>query len=137
VGHEFSGHDFGLQFEFTPIRATDDFFVIVSYRYISGFKTNFYVSGDGEWVINYIEEYPFRVIAWYGSEESDLIGMGRMTRVLILAKGDQVAIYLNDRPLAYYRDQIGGSDGDTGFGVSSSGVTEVDFDNVIFWRLEP
>jgi len=56
--------------------------------------------------------------------------------LLIIAKGPEVAVYVNNKPLTYFRDDSLSS------GVIRIGMnplvpnTEVEFDNVRFWNLD-
>jgi hypothetical protein len=69
-----------------------------------------------------------------GDYRSD-IGKDITSRVLIIVKGDRVAIFLNDRPI-HYQDGLKNGKGSLQFDTyQSSGSTEIHIDNVKFWRL--
>ena len=69
-----------------------------------------------------------------GDYRSD-IGKDITSRVLVIVKGDRVAIFLNDRPI-HYQDGLKNGKGSLQFDTyQSSGSTEIHIDNVKFWRL--
>lgn len=69
-----------------------------------------------------------------GEYRSD-IGKDITSRVLIIVKGNRVAIFLNDRPI-YYRDGLKNEGRYLQFDTDQgSGSTEIHIDNVKFWRL--
>jgi serine/threonine protein kinase len=61
---------------------------------------------------------------------------GEMTRVVIVARGPQLAVYLNDVPLAYVRDQVLDVSHDTWFNCDGLPNAVCEFDNVRAWNLE-
>jgi hypothetical protein len=79
-----------------------------------------------------------------GSETGDLANgsgnvspIGEMTRIMIVAQGSRVAIYLNGVPVAYLENADFDRLGATGIGLFCESTTEgvCEFDNVKFWNL--
>lgn len=67
--------------------------------------------------------------------QSDAVALGTWMKIIIIARGDRFAIYLNDQPLCYFMadDKPKGS---IALGVGlTTGSAEVQFDNLKYWNL--
>jgi hypothetical protein len=66
----------------------------------------------------------------------DLVSMGQWMKVVVVARGNQFAVFINDQPIAYFVDDTI-PDGQNKLGAGGGGGrAEVKFDNVKFWNLE-
>ena len=138
--------NFVLQFDFTPKFLAYNSFIAVVFRNADLYGDKSYYSFGFSPSTN-----------WWGMEKDTKGGMsastlesgfttqlsvGAKTKLLIIARGDQVAVYLNDKPLVHHSGILDSGDwvtitsGDRGSGLGVEGHTEVDFDNVQFWNLD-
>ena len=69
------------------------------------------------------------------SGQGNVSSFGESTRVMIVARGPQAAIYLNGIPAAYFEDAGFDTSGGTGLFCQSPGQAVCEFDNVKFWNL--
>jgi hypothetical protein len=56
--------------------------------------------------------------------------------VLVVARGEEVAVYFNNQPMAYGRDTWTVGDYIFLYANAPYATIRVDFDNVMFWDLE-
>jgi len=58
-------------------------------------------------------------------------------KVVIIARGSQFAVFVNDQPIDYFvDDSIPDGQNKLGAGGPGGGRADVKFDNVKFWNLE-
>jgi serine/threonine protein kinase len=128
----FSG-DFALEFEFTPRSIPSEVWVGVAFRAEGDHYNHFTVS---------IWDAPESGVVFGKNEpgvlaeaETRLTGMGQKTKALVIARGDQAALYLNDQAILF-GDDLWERGGGVVLGITSvSGESVVEFDNVRFWDL--
>lgn len=66
----------------------------------------------------------------------DLVSMGQWMKIVVVARGNQFAVFINDQPIAYFVDDTI-PDGQNKLGAGGGGGrADVKFDNVKFWNLE-
>jgi predicted Ser/Thr protein kinase len=67
----------------------------------------------------------------------DVVAMGQWMKVVIIARGSQFAVFVNDQPIDYFVDDTI-PDGQNALSASGGGGgrADVKFDNVKFWNLE-
>jgi len=70
-----------------------------------------------------------------GKGSGDASPLGEATRIIIVARGPHVAIYLNGAPVAYLDDADFDTSGQTLLICMSTSQTVCEFDNVQFWNL--
>ena len=133
--HElFSVPDFALQLDFRPMTVLQDAGVAFGFRDTNGpvYGLEFYpdYSTWGAWCVacgGYVE---------LGKGNADEVRIGLWTKLLIIARGAEFAIYLNDKPFTYFSDDTLPR-GLIRIGMNSRGHdTTVEFDNVKFWNLD-
>jgi len=133
--HElFTVPDFALQLEFRPKTVLQDAGVGFGFRDTNGpgYGLEFYpdYSTWGAWCVACGGNVEL------GKGNADVVKMGVWTKLLIVAKGTEFAIYLNDKPFTYFSDDTLPR-GLIKIGMNSRGHdTVVEFDNVKFWNLE-
>ncbi len=67
----------------------------------------------------------------------DVVAMGQWMKVVIIARGSQFAVLVNDQPIAYFVDDtIPDGQNALNAGGPGGGRADVKFDNVKFWNLE-
>jgi hypothetical protein len=82
---------------------------------------------DGQWQHWYLKP----------SDPRNVIGpVGETTHVVIVAKGPQLAVYLNHIPVAYVRDQVLDVSHQMTFGCHGEIDAICEFDNVKAWNLD-
>jgi hypothetical protein len=66
----------------------------------------------------------------------DVVAMGQWMKVVIIARGSQFAVFVNDQPIDYFVDDTI-PDGQNALSASGGGGgrADVKFDNVKFWNL--
>jgi hypothetical protein len=117
-------NEFVWSLEITPKVVTSRFGFSIGWSDPTFFVSLHPATGDLHAGYEYLGQFP-----------SD-IGVNITSRVLVISDGDGVAIYLNDRPIAYVKAPK--SDGTVGIQFhtfGATGSTEVQVDNVKFWRL--
>jgi hypothetical protein len=90
------------------------------------------LSKPGAWHIDKMWEDQGRTLV-SGSE--NISPIGEFTRVMIVTRGVQSAIYLNDAPIAYLEDPDFDTSGEIMLFCTSISTTVCEFDNVKFWNL--
>jgi len=129
--------DFAMQVEFTPKIMSPNSHIGFRFRHgcLNKYKSYYhdlFFTRNGHFTVQTLSED-----GWTGDliylGHTTQIGQGITTKVLLIALGDQVAIYLNDLPFAYFRDTYSGKC--NAIQIEDSGTTEVDIDNVKFWVL--
>lgn len=67
----------------------------------------------------------------------DVVAIGQWMKVVIIARGSQFAVFVNDQPIAYFVDDtIPDGQNALNAGGGGGGRADVKFDNVKFWNLE-
>jgi len=67
----------------------------------------------------------------------DLDSMGQWMKVVVVARGNQFAVFINDQPMAYFVDNtILDGQNKLGAGGPGGGRADAKFDNVKFWNLD-
>jgi serine/threonine protein kinase len=71
-----------------------------------------------------------------GGNIPDLLVIGQWSKILVIARGDEFSVFVNDTFIGYFRDDTI-PEGAIGFQVFGQGEenTEVEFDNLKFWNL--
>ena len=135
VTHElFTAPDFALQLDFRPKTVLQNAGVGFGFRDANGppgYGLEFYpdTSTWGAWCVGCDGNVEL------GGGNTDEVKMGMWTKLLIVARGTEFAIYLNDKPLTYFSDDTLPR-GLIKIGMNSRGHdTAVEFDNVKFWNL--
>ena len=137
LGGYLQGRDFVLQFDLLPVESAAYVSTGVLFRHEEG-GTNNQISLDlwpseQQWYFNYLGPHPVQA---YGSGQSQRIDPGQWLTVLVVARGEEVAVYFNNQPMAYGRDTWTIGDYIFLYANAPYATISVDFDNVMFWDLE-
>jgi 3-keto-disaccharide hydrolase len=127
----------------------NDFVMQVDVRFLEGDNTTraviiFHISGesnhfdvelsflDNRWGVqkHWAKNYQVDI-----AEGRDVSPVGEWTRVLIVARGTQVAVYINENPIAYFDDLDFKVPGHTSIQCQSVAKAVCEYDNVRFWDL--
>ena len=134
VGGSINAHDFVLEYEFTPHIRIDGSCAYVNFRWgdTGGYSFNINLNDNWRGMITIPNEKSGSILMESWSEDTTPT---QRTIVTIIAKGNQFALFINGKPLAYVSDST--FDGTwNGLGVwSPNGPAEVDFDNIKLWDL--
>lgn len=65
----------------------------------------------------------------------DVNPMGEVTQVMVIVQGDQAALYLNGKPVAYHQDRGLNNTGNIRLSCWSSTTTTCEYDNMRIWGL--
>jgi hypothetical protein len=131
LGGYLQARDFAMQFDVIPVTTQADSVVRFFYRHVQGYSNEitFDLSiQSGTWVFasNLPDGYTV-----FGEGAHPAIQPGEPLTILVLARGEQTAVYLNGAPLAYGSDT--GTTGDfIFFDVISDSGDSAEFDNVKF-----
>ena len=67
----------------------------------------------------------------------DFASMGQWMKIVVIARGNQFAVFINDQPISYFVDDtIPDGQNKLGAGSPGGGKADVKFDNVKFWNLD-
>jgi hypothetical protein len=129
-----SATDFALQFDFKPVVIPETGDMSVTFRGTGDSSCyTFSVSPiDGNWYFGR---------KWKGEwqeVQGDFIPsmrVGQAMRVLLLARGEGMAVFLDGRPVSYMMDASIRGDANYLGAWSDQGANVVDVDNVKFWDL--
>ena len=94
-------------------------------------------SGTGTWSLR--KTQGAQTLYWYDKPHDvrDVVSpIGEMTHVVIVARGPQLALYLESVPVAYVRDQVLDVPHDTWFNGEGQPDQVCEFDNVKAWNLD-
>jgi alpha-tubulin suppressor-like RCC1 family protein len=136
VGGPIQGKDVAIQFEFKLIEISKDALVQLFLRLTE--EGSFYA------VIFQVDNGTWRVEKHYGETgdatvivegQSENIAIDNTAKVLIIAQGDQISVFLDDQPLAHLQDHEFKGDWNSIVVGPGAGHTIVEFDNLHFWRL--
>lgn len=137
IGGPIQGRDAAIQFKFTPLETSKDAMVQLFLR----------LTEDGSFyaVAFQVQNGTWRVEKHYGASgdvslmaegQSEEMGINQATKVLAIAQGDQISVFMNDQPLAYLEDDEFKGDWNSININSWDGHTVVDFHQQLrFWRL--
>jgi alpha-tubulin suppressor-like RCC1 family protein/uncharacterized RDD family membrane protein YckC len=131
--------DFVLKFEFVPRTVNDTSWLGVLFRMVHGDDGDLYYTlgfglQNGGWGLN--RDKTGEAPEFFADGETGAVGTDRTTRVTLIARGDEMAVFVNDEPLTYVRDSVVSGDWNFIAIDSPSGATQVEVDNVEFWRLD-
>jgi hypothetical protein len=87
---------------------------------------------EQRWTFGYSSEQDAQV---FGSDTTQTINPANWLTVLVVARGEEVALYLNNAPVAYGTDSWTVGDTIMLFADATSGNLTVEFDNILFWDL--
>jgi alpha-tubulin suppressor-like RCC1 family protein len=135
LGGYLRARDFVLQFDLLPVESSPNAAAGVFFHHEQGIidqvNLNIFPT-EQQWFLEYDGPHPDQT---FGSGQSQHIVPGHWLTVLIVARGEEVALYFNNEPMAYGRDIW--TVGDTIFLYANApeGIIRVDFDNILFWDL--
>ncbi|MCJ7708194.1 MAG: hypothetical protein MUO38_11325, partial [Anaerolineales bacterium] len=128
---------FALRLDFTPRRlhaSTNIGLIIrhgISYDRYEGFEL--VPAGPDYWsAYRFWEDGPFEEL---GSGRVEAVSLGSPTRLVLIALGDEMAIYLNEQPIFYVDDSTFRGESISIVVKDGQGTTEVDLDNVVVWDI--
>ncbi len=139
-GNVYFGHhalvkqDFILQVDSRVASGNPDTNLIVNFHNRSG-KNWYYLSmniGAGKWAVLKLFDGRLTNLA---AGSGHLSPLGQATKVMIVARGTQGAVYLNGAPAGYFDDADFKVGGYTLFLCESGGEAMCEFDNVKLWDL--
>jgi uncharacterized RDD family membrane protein YckC len=127
--------DFVLRFELMPTVVNGTSWLGVRFRrtgddyYTLGFDLN-----NGRWRLSL--DSAGKTLKVLDEGTTDTIRLMNWTEVLLVVQGDQMAVFIDDQPVAYVRDNTVAGDWNYIWVDSPKGATEVEIDNLKFWRLD-
>lgn len=133
AGGSLIGTDFVLRFKFRPVAVNDSSWLGLLFRAAGDDHYTFGLGLEGGvWDISR-EKSGTTTLAEGGA---DMIQVLSWTEVLLVAEGDQMALLVNDQPMAYVRDSAVRGDWSSLRVESTRGTTQLEIDDVRFWRLD-
>ena len=135
LGGYLQGRDFVLQFDLLPIQSSTNAAAGVFFHHEQGIidQVNLNIFPT-EWQWNFEYDGP-QTGQSFGGGQSQWIDPARWLTVMVVARGEEVALYLNNQPMAYGRDIWTVGDYIFLYANAPGGIIRVDFDNVLFWDL--
>jgi hypothetical protein len=135
LGGYLQARDFVLQFDLLPVESSPNAAAGVFFHHEQGIidqvNLNIFPTWQ-QWKFEYDGPQPVQA---FGSAQSPQIDPARWLTVLVVARGEEVALYLNNQPVAYGRDIWTVGDYIFLYANAPDGIIRVDFDNVLFWDL--
>lgn len=125
--------DFVLEYEMTPRSIDPRGGVHVVFRHTN---QGYYALGffrDGAWNIVYSDKTGDHTITGGKTEQ---LGIDQKTKVTLIVRRDELALYLNGQPAGYGRYTAPMDDNEITFSLwAPGGTTAADFDNIKLWNL--
>jgi hypothetical protein len=135
LGGYLRARDFVLQFDLLPVQFSPNAAAGVFFHHELGITDQVNLNifpTELQWFIEY--DGP-QLDQTFGSGQSPQIDPAHWLTVLVIARGEEVAVYFNNEPMAYGRDTWTVGDYIYLYANASEGIIRVDFDNVLFWDL--
>jgi tetratricopeptide (TPR) repeat protein len=121
--------DFVLQFDFDPVQVDPNMMIAVGFRH----------TGDESYHLRFEPEYNYIILSLsnvpgeLARVEHPLSGW---SRVLLIVRGDTIAVYLNGEPQIFIRDSTLTGAGNIWFQINAPADVSCLFDNLLFWNLD-
>jgi alpha-tubulin suppressor-like RCC1 family protein len=135
LGGYLQARDFVLQFDLLPVESSPNAAAGVFFHHEQGIIDQVNLNIFPTWQQWNFEYDGPQTVQAFGSGQSPQIDSAHWLTVLVVARGEEVALYLNNQPVAYGRDIWTVGDYIFLYAHTPSGIISVDFDNVLFWDL--
>jgi hypothetical protein len=135
LGGYLQARDFVLQFDLLPVTFSPGASTGVYFHHVSGIPEEIRLDvfpSEQRWTFGYNGAQDAQI---FDSETTQAINAVNWLTVLVVSRGEDVALYLNGIPTSYGTDSWTLGDAVMLFADAPSGSLTVEFDNVLFWDL--